>query len=183
MTKDKSMICENYESVCHSSGEEAGLLGVLLGGRPAGKHEADLVDQVGNVVDDVEGGLVGNTGQEAQEVAERVDGPANAHDEAHVGERLLHCFALVTERGRCLGGAASEHLEEDEEPAAQAKDESRPAEAWGGLANVTEDEHEHGAEEELPESSGLVLGASGLQDQVELNHLQRDGDAPVDVPC
>merc|ERR1719152_202775 len=82
------------------------LLAVLLGARPAGKHEADLVDKVGNVVDHVEGGLVGNTGQEAQEVAKRVDGPADAHDEAHVGERLLHWLALVTERGRCLGGAA-----------------------------------------------------------------------------
>merc|ERR1719201_2665904 len=144
------MICENWFS--NISRKQAVLLGILLGGRPAGKDEADLVDQVGNVVDDVEGGLVGNTGQEAQEVAERVDGPANAHDEAHVGERLLHALALVAERGRCLGGAASEHLDEDEAPAAHAKDESRPAEAWGGLADVAEDEHESGANEEPPES-------------------------------
>merc|ERR1711943_68719 len=85
--------------------EQAVLLAVLLGARPASKHEADLVDKVGNVVDHVEGGLVGHAGQEAQEVAKRVDGPAKAHDEAHVGERLLHWLALDTERGRCLGGA------------------------------------------------------------------------------
>merc|ERR1712134_236282 len=131
------------------SGEEAVLLAVLLGAGPAGKDEADLVDQVGNVVDHVEGGLVGNAGQEAQEVAQRVDGPANAHDEAHVGEGRLHRAAAVA---GSLGGLTGEDLEEDEAPAAQAKDESRPAESWGGLANVAEGEHEDGADEEPPET-------------------------------
>merc|ERR1712054_575367 len=102
--------------------QEAVLLGVLLGARPAGKHEADLVDEIGNVVDNVEGGLVGNAGQEAEEVAERVDGPAKAHNQAHVAESLLDGLRAVA---GCLGGLASEDLEQDEAPAAHAKDESR----------------------------------------------------------
>ena len=51
------------------------------------------------------------------------------------------------------------------------------AESWGGLANVAEHKHEHGADEEAPESAGT--DGCGLEDQVELNHLQRHGDAPV----
>merc|ERR1719152_271568 len=154
------------------------LLAILLGARPAGKHEADLVDKVSNVVDHVEGGLVGNTGQEAQEVAKRVDGPAKADDQAHVAEGLLHGGAAVA---GLLGGLASEDLEEDEAPAAQAEDESRPAESWGGLANVAEGEHENGADEEPPEATRADVSLGSLQDEVELNHLQRHGDAPVNV--
>merc|ERR1711976_325830 len=102
------------------SGKEA-LGRVFLGARPAGKHEADLVDEIGNVVHHVEGGLVSDTGQEAKEVAERVDGPAKAHDEAHVGEGLLHGTAAVAGG---LGGLASEDLEQDEAPASHAEEES-----------------------------------------------------------
>merc|ERR1719335_947189 len=127
------------------SRKEAVLLGVLLGARPAGKHKADLVEEIGNVVHHVEGGLVGNTSQEAKEVAERVDGPAQAHDEAHVSEGLLDCGAAVAGG---LGRLASKDLEQDEGPAAHAKDESRPTESWGGLTNVAESEHEDGADKE-----------------------------------
>merc|ERR1712046_126359 len=161
-----------------SSSQEAVLLGVLLGARPAGKHEADLVDEIGNVVDNVEGGLVGNASQEAEEVAERVDAPAKAHNQAHVAESLLDGIRAVA---GCLGGLASEDLEQDEAPAAHAEDESRPAEARGGLANVAEGEHEDGADQEPPESAGGDRGLGCLQDEVELNHLERHGDAPVNV--
>merc|ERR1711937_878013 len=113
--------------------EEAVLLAVLLGARPAGKHEADLVDEVSNVVDHVEGGLVGNASQEAKEVAQRVDAPAKADDQAHVAEGLLDRSGAVAAG---LGGLTSKDLEGDEAPAAHTEDESRPAEAWGGPANV-----------------------------------------------
>merc|ERR1712147_13326 len=152
MTKDKSMICENYESVCHSSGEEAGLLTVLLGGRPAGKHEADLVDEVSNVVHHVQEDCTGDTGQEAKEVAQRVDGPAKADDDAHVAEGLAHCLRDLGVLGGG-GGLAGKDLVEDEAPAAHAQDESRPLEARSGLANVAEREHHDGADEEAPETT------------------------------
>merc|ERR1719420_2849659 len=170
------MICENL--LRNFSRKEAVLLGILLGARPAGKHKADLVEEIGNVVDHVEGGLVGNAGQEAKEVAERVDGPAQAHDEAHVAEGLLHGFAAVAGG---LGRLASEDLEQDEGPAAHAEDESRPAESWGGLANVAEGEHEDSADEEPPESTSGDWRLGSLQDQVELDHLKRHSDAPVNV--
>merc|ERR1719152_318922 len=126
-------------------------LSVLLGARPACKDEADLVDQVGNVVDDVEGNLIGDTSQEAEEVAERVDGPAKADDHTHVAEGLLDSGGALA---GLLGGWAHEDLVQDEEPAAQAEDESRPAEARGGLANVAEGKHEDGADEQAPEATG-----------------------------
>merc|ERR1719182_391062 len=141
-------------------------------------HEADLVDKVGNVVDHVEGGLVGNAGQEAKEVAQRVDAPAKADDKAHVAEGLLDSLRAVAAG---LGGLTSKDLEEDEAPSAHAEDESRPAKSWGGLANVTEGEHEDGADEEPPESTSADRGLGSLQDQVELNHLQGHSDAPVNV--
>merc|ERR1719182_907315 len=141
-------------------------------------HEADLVDKVGNVVDHVEGGLVGNAGKEAKEVAQRVDAPAKANDKAHVAEGLLDSLRAVAAG---LGGLTGKDLKEDEAPSAQAKDESRPAESWGGLANVAEDQHEDGADEEPPESTGGDWGLGSLQDEVELDHLQRQGDAPVNV--
>merc|ERR1711991_1068899 len=139
----------------------------ILGARPACEHEADLVDQVGNVVHHVEGGLVSHTGQEAKEVAKRVDGPAKAHDQAHVGKGLLDGLADTGILGS-FGGLTSEDLEQDEAPAAHAKDESRPAEAWGGLANVAEGKHEDGADEEPPEATGGDRGLGCLQDEVEL---------------
>merc|ERR1719335_1575963 len=160
------------------SRKEAVLLGVLLGARPAGKHKADLVEEIGNVVHHVEGGLVGNAGQEAKEVAERIDGPAQAHDEAHVAEGLLHGLAAVAGG---LGRLTGEDLEQDEAPAAHAEDESRPAESWGGLADVAESEHEDSADKEAPESAGGDGGLGSLQDEVELNHLERHSDGPVDV--
>merc|ERR1719335_1523353 len=103
------------------SRKEAVLLGVLLGARPAGKHKADLVEEIGNVVHHVEGGLVGNAGEEAKEVAERVDGPAQAHDDAHVAERLLHSSGAAL---GLLAGVTTKDLEEDEGPAAETANES-----------------------------------------------------------
>merc|ERR1719420_455975 len=178
VSKKKMLIQKLLQQEENSSCEEAVLLAVLLGARPAGEHEANLVEEIGNVVDHVEGGLVGNAGQEAKEVAERVDGPAKAHNQAHVAEGLLHGFAAVAGG---LGGLISEDLEQDEGPAAQAEDESRPAEAWGGLANIAEGEHEDGAEEEPPEATRADVSLGSLQDQVELDHLKRHSDAPVNV--
>ena len=39
-----------------------------------------LVDQIGNVVDDVQQAGVDGTSEEAEEIAEGVDGPANSDD-------------------------------------------------------------------------------------------------------
>merc|ERR1719440_1190269 len=118
------MICEKKLSQSLSREERAERClwcTVLLGARPAGKHEADLVDKIGNVIDHVEGDLVGHAGQEAEEVARRVDAPARADDDAHVFERVVHWTSSV--RGG-FSGITGKDLEEDEAPAAQAQDES-----------------------------------------------------------
>merc|ERR1719230_565756 len=59
---------------------------------------------------------------------------------------------------------------------------TRPCREDTLLAHVSECEHRNGSEHELPEAGGAGVLAGGLEDQVELNHLQRHGDAPVNVP-
>merc|ERR1712224_154425 len=79
--------------------------GVLLGRRPDGEAESDLVHKVGKVVDQVKGGLADATHQVAEEVAHGVDGPSNSDDETHDAERCLHgTWDLVTtgSNGACL---------------------------------------------------------------------------------
>merc|ERR1711934_1285762 len=87
---------EKCEENCKEIKEEASLPSrqqcVLLscrisfGARPAGKNESDLVDKVRNVVDHIEEGLVHGSEEVAEQVAKRVDGPANCDNQAHVVE-------------------------------------------------------------------------------------------------
>merc|ERR1719198_90795 len=50
------------------------------------------------------------------------------------------------------------------------------------LTHVSECKHDNGSNEELEESSCGGWTTGRLEDQVELNHLQRHSDAPVNVP-
>ena len=45
----------------------------LDSGAPDAKNESDLVDQIGNVVDDVQQTGIDGTSEEPEEIAERVD--------------------------------------------------------------------------------------------------------------
>jgi len=49
------------------------------------------------------------------------------------------------------------------------------------LAEVAEGKHENSAYQELPETGSANLAIRGLDDQVELNHLERHGDGPINV--
>merc|ERR550537_1951096 len=49
-------------------------LGVNLGASPACKHESDLVEEICDVVDHIEGGLRDGSHQVTEQVAKRVDG-------------------------------------------------------------------------------------------------------------
>ena len=60
---------------------------VGIGARPAGKHETNLVHEVGDVVDHVEERRIRSTSECANEVANRIDGLSNRNDNAHVVER------------------------------------------------------------------------------------------------
>merc|ERR1712048_1184704 len=70
--------------------------GLSLGGRPDGKHEANLVHEISNVVDDVQDALGSwQVAEDTEEVSERV-GPAEGHNQAHGLEVGLHGLAAVT---------------------------------------------------------------------------------------
>merc|ERR1712187_1049845 len=146
-------------------------LGVRLGAGPACQHKGNLVDEVGNVVSHVE--RLGGTSRAvdlAKEVACRVDGPAQAHNDAHVVEGLLHGLRHTLSL-RALGRLTRKDLEEDEGPASHAKHEADPGVDCLALTCVAEGKHGNGANQKLPEAHWADGCLGGLQDQVELNHL------------
>merc|ERR1711972_1168911 len=150
-----------------------------LGARPARKHESNLVDKVCNVVEHVEEDLINGSEQVAEEVTKRVDGPTRCDDHAHVLKGGRDGLAAAS------GGASSftrEDFVQNEEPAEHTTNEGRPCWEQEGLTEVAEQEHHDGAQQELPEHCAAHWLASSLEDQVELDHLQRDGNAPIDVP-
>merc|ERR1719238_258978 len=157
------------------------LSGVRHGGGPDGKAERDLVDDVGNVVDQVEGISADLALQVAEEVAERVDGPANGDDQAHGVEGLLHMLAHLLVSTCHFAGFTSEDLEEDEAPASHAHDEASHWVAETRLTAVASEQHHDCADQQAPEHACADIRLHRREDQVELNHLQRHGDGPVNV--
>ena len=155
------------------------LLELVNGGGPDGEHETDLVDEVGNVVDAIGGGVRDGAEEVAEEVTGGVDGPANGDDGAHGVEGALHRLGGVSAR-LDLGGLAEENFEEDESPAEHAADETGPGGDEVGLTAISEGEHDNGTEEETPEDTTRDR-ANRAEDEEELNHLKRDGDGPIDV--
>merc|ERR1719502_927141 len=152
--------------------------GVTLGCRPASEHEGNLVHEVCDVVDHVQEDLIHSSKQIAEQIAKWVDAPANCDNQSHGAEGACNSRAAA----RC--GAACftiEDLEEDEEPAQHATGESWPGQESADLTEVSESQHHHSATQELPEHRGAGWLASRLQDQVELNHLKGDSDAPVHI--
>merc|ERR1712187_664854 len=97
-------------------------LRIRLGARPACQHKGDLVHKIGNVVGHVE--ILGCSGRIVDltnEVARGVNGPSQAHNDAHVVEGCLDMLVALTRGVRRL---SREDLEEDEGPTAQAQDET-----------------------------------------------------------
>merc|ERR1719453_1164740 len=153
-------------------------LRVTLGCRPACKHESDLVHEVCNVVDHIQEDLVDSSEQVAEQIAKWVDAPANCDDQAHGAEGACDSRAAA----RCSAtGFTVEDLEENEEPAQHSTGECRPGQESADLTEVSERKHHHGTSQELPEHSCACWLASCLQNQVKLNHLKWDGDAPVHI--
>merc|ERR1719159_1099567 len=111
--------------------QEADSLGISLtrqglspGCTPDGCAEVDLVDEVSQIVDQVERSVRDLAEQVSEVVAQRVDGPANRHNEAHEVEGVGHCWTQIF-RG-CLACRTKEDLKEDEGPAAHAHTEANP---------------------------------------------------------
>jgi len=149
------------------------------GGRPDGQNEGDLVDEISNVVDEIEDGGRHGAGQEAEEISEGIDAPADGHDGAHGVEGLLDGRGGVS-AGLQLASLAVEDLVEDVEPAHASEDETGEGVDGVGLTHVAEQKHADGADEETPEDA-TGGRANRAEDEVELDHLERDGDAPIDV--
>jgi len=148
-------------------------------GRPDGQHEGNLVDEIGNVVDEIEHGGGDGAGEEAEEISQGVDGPADGDNGAHGVEGGLDWLGSVRASLE-LASLTGEDLEEDEEPAAAAEDEAHERIDGVGLAEVAEQKHAHGADQQTPEDAGGSR-ANGAEDEVELDHLKRDGEGPVNV--
>merc|ERR1711967_206343 len=100
--------------------------GVLLGAGPDGEAEGNLVDKVSKVVDQVQNAVVHCATQVPEEIAERVDGPADGDNETHGAESRLHVLADLVSCGSHVAGFTSEDLEQDEAPSGQASNEARP---------------------------------------------------------
>merc|ERR1719281_1079996 len=158
--------------------------GLILGCLPDGQTESNLVDKVGEVVDEVQAAVIDATHEVAKEVAGRIDGPACSHNQAHGCERGLHVLVCRSKLASHSASLTTEDLEQDEEPSTHAAGEANPCTtgAQVGLSGVAEDEHHHGANQKLPERAlGDILAHCG-QNEIELNHLQWHSDGPVDVP-
>merc|ERR1719343_562499 len=153
-------------------------LGLRLRCRPAGQDEGDLVHEVSQIVHHIQQSLVHRSEQVAVVISERIDRPSCCHDDSHVVEGVLHCCRAISGHSP---GLALEDLEEDVAPAAHAEEEANPSLEHTSFSCISECKHHDSAQEQPPEA----LGGDGLlcclEDQVELNHLQWNGDAPIHI--
>merc|ERR1712203_1206650 len=102
----------------------------VLSRRPDGQAERDLVHKIREVVNQVQGVVVNTLHQIAEEVAQRVDGPASGHNEAHcVVGRLYMLVHLVTACGH-RASLAEEYLEEDEDGTHEQFPKHHAADVW-----------------------------------------------------
>jgi len=174
------LVLNKLEAIKSRDGIKLSLV-VELGDRggPDGEDERSLVDEIGNVVDEIEDRGRHGAGEETEEIARGVDAPADGNDAAHGVEGVLHGLGSVG-GGLHLAGFAVENLVQDVEPAGKSADEASPGVDGSRLAHVTEQKHDDGADEEAPEDA-TGAGTDGSEDEVEFDHLKGHGDAPIDV--
>merc|ERR1711976_524163 len=103
------------------------LPGVVLGRLPDGQTECDLVDEVGEIVDQIERVVVHAAHEISEIVAQGVDGPTDRDNQTHGVERALDMRAHLLIAGCHVSSLAQEDLEEDEPPSAHA--EAKPLQA------------------------------------------------------
>merc|ERR1719361_1488373 len=94
--------CLTTGSASRLSSQQSFLCGIILGAGPACKHEANLVDEICNVVDHIQVDLIHGPHQVAEKVAQGVDAPARRDDDAHVVERSCNGLAAVFCGANCL---------------------------------------------------------------------------------
>merc|ERR1719473_1721557 len=176
------ILSNQHQNLC----QEADCFGVRLsrqglspGCTPDGRTKPDLVDKVGQIVDQVERSVRDLAQQVTEVVTQRVDGPANRHNEAHEVEGVGHGWTQIA-FGH-LARLTKKDLKEDEGPATHAHRETLPSIDDHGLTEISEEEHHHRADQKAEEHARAEVGIDSLQDQEELNHLQRDCQTPINV--
>merc|ERR1712217_987412 len=132
--------------------------GVLLGRLPDGKAESDLVHEVSKVVHQVQGTVIDAAQQISEEVAERIDGPPDGHDEAHGAERRLHELVHLVSASSHITSLTHEDLKQDEAPSSHAECEAQPSVEHASLTYVAESQHRNGAKQQAPEHACTDVG-------------------------
>merc|ERR1719313_2195277 len=167
---------------CPGSWEEGSSLrfqGALLSCRPDRQAESNLVHQIGEVVHQVQGTVVNSSLQVTEEVAQGIDSPANGDNETHGVEGFLHVRVHLLSASRPC--TTREYFKKDKAPASHACAESNERVHELCLACITKRQHGHSSNEQAEEHPLTEIGLHRRQDQVELNHLERDSDRPINV--
>merc|ERR1719282_79645 len=148
---------------------------------PDGQAERDLVDDIRDVVGKVARRVTPLVHKVAKEVSQRVDGPTNGDDEPHGVVAGLDVTVDLVGVLRSNAGLAEEDFEEDESPSGHTQDEAQPSVHAARLTEISEYQHQDCSNHQAPEDSTADVRLDSREDQVELDHLKRDGDGPVDV--
>merc|ERR1711959_251576 len=74
-----------------------------------------------------------------------------------------------------------EDLEQDETPSAHATDEPNHWRKKLCFTSIAKSQHKNSTNQQAPEDHAADLWLHRRQDQVELDHLQGDGDGPINV--
>merc|ERR1712031_22366 len=121
----KNSKCDQRWRDIERSCQQADSLGVRLmrqglspGCTPDGRTEVDLVDEVSQIVDQVEGSVRDLAQQVTKVVTQRVDGPPKRHNDAHEVEGVGHSWTQIILGGRACG--TNKDLSEDEGPTTHA---------------------------------------------------------------
>lgn len=149
--------------------------------RPDNDAEADLVNKVRKVINHIEHGcgvLRCAACEVAEDVTDRIDGPAKDDDETHQTESTLD--RRSSGGGVNFSGFTKVDFVNDESPTGNTEDKSGPDTHHTGFAEVSENEHDQRADDEAPENTARNFGDSG-EDQEELDHQEGHCDKPVDV--
>merc|ERR1711939_409818 len=74
-----------------------------------------------------------------------------------------------------------EDLEQDEAPSTHAADEAHHGRKKAGLTSITKSQHSNSSKQQAPEHASAKVGLHCREDQVELDHLQRNSDGPINI--
>merc|ERR1719215_528323 len=96
-------------------------------------------------------------------------------------ERRLHVVADLVSSGSHIASLTHEVLEQSEAPPSHANCETRPGINEASFTTVAKRKHDNGANQQAPEHALAKVWLHRTEDEVELNHLQRNSDRPVNV--